>query len=107
MATEREIMFGKLPKNAYLYCIHCERAYPKKKFRVKKDKLFGDLQMCPYEECDGDAVMDAWEWDQIAMHHADYPEVPEEGKVYPMYDKNNKTPDDLKTGTNKKKSKKK
>lgn len=85
MLTEREKMFGGLPKDAYLYCIHCERAYPKDMYRVMSDIDFGLMQMCPYEDCDGDAVMDAWEWDRIRSEHADYPKVPEENKVYPMY----------------------
>ena len=37
MLTEREKMFGELPKDTYLYCIHCERAYPKDKYPVMSD----------------------------------------------------------------------
>lgn len=87
MQTEREKMFGDLPEGTFLYCIHCERAYPKDKYRVMSDIDFGLMQMCPYEDCDGDAVMDAWEWDRIRSEYPEYPKVPEEGKGYPMYAK--------------------
>jgi hypothetical protein len=42
--------------------------------------------MCPYEGCSGDAFLDAvWDYASIREIHPDYPLVPEEGKVYPMY----------------------
>ena len=85
--TERENMFGDLPEGAFLYCIHCERAYPKNKYRVLSDIESGLMQMCPYEGCNGDAVIDAWEWDKICSENHSYPKIPEEGKVYPMYKK--------------------
>jgi len=41
--------------------------------------------MCPYEGCDGDAVIDAWLWTDVAdEHNPSYPAIPELGKVYPM-----------------------
>ena len=43
----------------------------------------GDLQMCPYAGCDGDTVVDAWDWEAIREGHSDYPENPVEGTVYP------------------------
>lgn len=86
MATEREEMFEELPEGAFLYCIKCERAYPKDKFRKAVDTQFWvEMQMCPYEDCTADAVLDSWEWDTIYLQNDDYPEIPEEGKVYPMY----------------------
>ncbi len=92
MITEREKMFGVLPDGAYLYCIHCERAYPKGKYRIMSDIDLGLLQMCPYEDCDGDAVMDAWEWERILSDHSEYPDIPEENKVYPLHNYNLKAP---------------
>ena len=93
MSTKREGMFGELPDGTFLYCINCERAYMNGRHRIKvmygKEwplEIRGDtMEMCPYEGCDGDAVIDAWEWDRIRSEHSDYPEIPEEGKVYPMY----------------------
>lgn len=81
-ALERDQIFEQDgPPPAYLYCIHCERAYERGFFR-KQD----DLQMCPYEGCDGDAVIDAWRWSDIADdQNPSYPEVPVLGKTYPMY----------------------
>lgn len=64
----------------YLWCMHCERAYLRGEFRP-----VGDLQMCPYAGCDGDGVIDAWDWEAIRDGHSSYPENPVEGTVYPMY----------------------
>lgn len=64
----------------YLWCLHCERAYERGKWRNN-----GDLQMCPYVGCNGDAVIDAWDWEAVRQHHPDYPEIPEFGKSYPLY----------------------
>lgn len=82
--TDRDKIFRK-SKSSYLYCIHCERAYLNGKFREVKDEEFGDiLQMCPYDGCDGDVVIDAWEWEQVIENHPEYPKVPEKGKIYPL-----------------------
>lgn len=66
--------------DTYLWCLHCERAYPNGEYRQ-----VGDLQMCPYAGCDGDAVFDAWRWTDVRDGHATYPETPVEGLVYPLY----------------------
>lgn len=80
--SERELMFGK-SRSAWNWCLHCERCYPAGYFRVV-DQGYAELQLCPYFDCDGDAVIDAWEWRQIAKMNG-YPAVPELGAVYPMY----------------------
>jgi len=76
---ERDAIFGKLEEGTYLYCFHCERAYEYGNFRQ-----IDNLQMCPYENCTGDAVMNAHEWTSIRQAHKDYPEIPELNKVYPL-----------------------
>ncbi len=76
----RDEAFEGDPPN-YLWCLHCERAYVRGEYRP-----VGDLQMCPYAGCDGDTVVDAWDWEAIREGHPDYPENPVEGTVYPMYD---------------------
>lgn len=64
----------------FLWCLHCERAYNRGAYR----KVDG-LQMCPYDGCDGDTVIDAWDWERVRTGRGrDYPAVPEEGKVYPL-----------------------
>lgn len=86
-----EAVKGK-PKSEYMWCLHCERTYKYGEFREVKKKPFvvnhvryePILQMCPYEDCNGDAVLDAWEWDRIRESHPEYPEIPEKGKVYPL-----------------------
>lgn len=68
------------PRKAWHWCLHCERAYPLGSYRQIRD-----LQMCPYEDCDGDTVMDLWAWQRIREENPQYPEVPELGKVYGLY----------------------
>lgn len=64
----------------YQWCLHCERAYKRGSHR-----MIDGLMMCPYDECDGDTVLDGWDWPSVREDHEDYPEVPEMGKVYPLY----------------------
>jgi len=77
--SHRYEMFGRLEKG-WLWCLHCERAY-----RAEEYREIGDLQMCPYEDCDGDTVLDAWPWKQVRGANPSYPREPERGKVYPLY----------------------
>jgi hypothetical protein len=75
----RTEMFG-TPKGTWVWCLHCERCYQVGEYRVVKG-----LQMCPYPDCDGDAVMDPWKWKKIREGNPDYPEIPERDRIYPMY----------------------
>lgn len=92
LAADREQAFGK-PRGKYMWCLHCERTYEYGQFRVERVKPFTvdhiryepEFEMCPYDDCDGDAVLDAWDWEGIREYHPEYPERPEAGKVYPMY----------------------
>lgn len=68
------------PRKAWHWCLHCERAYPLGSYRQIRD-----LQMCPYEGCDGDTVMDLWTWQRVREANPRYPEVPELGVVYGLY----------------------
>lgn len=76
----RDEVFDEEKRSDYLWCLHCERTYKRGEFR-----LVNGLQMCPYEGCDGDTVLDAWDWAKVREMHPEYPEVPERGKVYPLY----------------------
>ena len=88
-----EAVYGEKPKSEYMWCLHCERTYKYGEFREVKIKPFvvnhvryePIFQMCPYEDCDGDTVSDAWEWKRIRENHPEYTEIPEAGRVYPMY----------------------
>lgn len=92
LATDRDQAFGK-SGSKYMWCLHCERTYENGQFRTVKIKPFTvdhvrytpEFEMCPYEDCDGDAVIDAWEWGHIREYHPEYPKTPEQGKVYPLY----------------------
>jgi len=112
VAKDREIAFGKrsIPSSGYIWCLHCNRTYKygkcrrvkrgeeemaierevhrkvMKKLKVKSedDKFMQDefYEMCPYADCDGDAVLDAINWEKIREQHNEYPEVPEDGVFY-------------------------
>lgn len=81
-------------KTKYLWCLHCERTYKRGEFKVERIKSFtvdhvrydpGDFEMCPYPDCNGDAVLDAWEWEEIRKYNPGYPKIPQKDMVYPMY----------------------
>ncbi len=78
--SHRDLAFDEIECSGHLWCLHCERTYEREKWRNKDG-----LQMCPYLDCDGDAVIDAWDWATIREHHREYPEFPEFGTRYPMY----------------------
>ena len=40
--------------------------------------------MCAYEGCDGDALLDAWDYEERRVE-CGWPEVPERGVAYPLY----------------------
>ena len=78
--SHRDQVFEEVARSKFLWCLHCERTYKRGKWRN-----VGDLQMCPYPDCSGDAVIDAWDWASIRDEHPDYPENPEFGKRFPLY----------------------
>jgi len=82
--NDRDEMFGSLPKGTYMYCIHCERTYKHGEHRIRTD-LKEYLQMCPYEDCDGDTVLDSKEWSVIRESHPNYPDTPVHGVVYSLH----------------------
>lgn len=80
--TDREKAFGK--SSGTLWCLHCERTYQEGEYR--NENIGGDIhQMCPYEDCDGDTVVDAWDWESLLDKHPEYPKIPEKGNKYPLY----------------------
>ena len=81
--SDRAKIFGDIAE-PYFWCLHCERTYPKDQFR--KDAKRG-LDLCHYQDCSGDAVLDAWAWSRVREGREDrYPEHPEKGVRYPLYD---------------------
>ena len=66
----------------WLWCLHCERVYKAGEFRDIKG-----LQMCPYDDCNGDTVLDAWKWERISEIHPEYLEIPNRETIYPLYGK--------------------
>lgn len=63
--------------SVYLWCLHCERTYLRGAFR----KIRG-LQMCPYNDCDGDTVFDAVPWGSIRSANPEYSVIPIPGSRY-------------------------
>src|SRR5205814_9547801 len=70
-ASHRDRIFSDPKRSNYLWCLHCERAYERGKWRTLRG-----FQMCPYLDCDGDAVIDALDWAAIRDEHPEYPERP-------------------------------
>lgn len=64
--------------SGWLWCLHCGRAYQHGEFR-----LIDGLQMCPYRDCGGDALLDAWPWDDYKSQ-CDWPDLPARGKIYEL-----------------------
>lgn len=77
--SDRERIFGteSVPKSGYCWCLHCERAYKYGEYRMVRG-----LQMCPYDGCDGDTVIDAEPWEHVRERKKDYPKTPEMNKKY-------------------------
>lgn len=83
----------------WVWCLHCERAFAVLLSRVPQNdesafNFAPDLEMqlgvekdgqvyaeCAYEDCDA-GPMDFWWWGNF---REGLPEVPEIGKVYPLY----------------------
>lgn len=73
----------------WVWCLHCERCYKVGEFRVvltvmDRGRIVEGLQMCPYDDCDGDAVIDAWPWGKLVDENG-YPETPERDHEYLLY----------------------
>jgi len=107
MMDREELLENGVPASGYLWCSHCGRCYPYGSYRVeiirgskeavkwvKSLGVFSEdevddcngqrIQVCPYSDCDGDTVIDAWDWEDIRSKHPEYPEVPEYGCVYAL-----------------------
>jgi hypothetical protein len=71
----------------YLWCLHCERTYRPGQYRIAESDGM-EFQMCPYDDCDGNVVIDAWDWEKVRVTEAGtprYPEHPAPGASYPLY----------------------
>lgn len=71
-----EKCFRNSKKTEYSICIHCLRAYPYGYVRLVNSEQLPDVvyQMCPYEGCSGDSVIDAWNWenDNVPVFNKEY-----------------------------------
>jgi len=91
----------------WMWCLHCQRAYlygcyrDGERFETDQgfaqavmecgdqeaiDMLQDCMQLCPYPDCNGDAVMDSMTWEWLREYHPEYPEVPQPGVMYPLYE---------------------
>lgn len=76
--ADRNRAFRERPRSNYLWCLHCERGYERGKWRERDG-----LQLCPYHDCGGDTVLDAFDWDEVRDYHPEYPAAPRWGVHYP------------------------
>lgn len=77
-------------ESLYVWCLHCERTYMRGEYRKVEGETFvvnhvkydTSYEGCPYEDCNGSALVDAFDWNYFREHYPDYPEIPERGVVY-------------------------
>ena len=77
-------------ESLYVWCLHCERTYMRGEYRKVEGEIFvvnhvkydTSYEGCPYEDCNGSALVDAFDWNYFREHYPDYPEIPERGVVY-------------------------
>jgi hypothetical protein len=79
---EAEIVELKSRGIDFVWCIHCERCMP-------VEDAVHNLNVCVYDDCDGMGIgVDLWPWQKgqgVINNHPEYPEIPEEGVIYPLY----------------------
>jgi hypothetical protein len=68
----------------WVWCLHCERVYRYGEYRPVSSAEFGNLQLCPFDDCDG-SPFDLVEWEWVRESNPDYPVVPVWGEWYPLY----------------------
>ena len=64
----------------FTWCLHCECVY-------RTESWINNNWECPDKQCNGNAI-DAFSWHKDSWPrnvHPEYPEVPEDGKEYPLY----------------------
>jgi hypothetical protein len=81
VVSDRLTIFGP-SESGHLWCPRCERAYSDGEYREHREG-WDRFQICPYEDCTGDAVLDPWDWADYRRGNLDAPLIPERGIVYP------------------------
>jgi hypothetical protein len=66
----------------WVWCLHCERVYRREEVRWDSEN---EVYLCAYEDCDGDALLDAWDYEERRVA-CGWPEVPQKGVVYRLYE---------------------
>lgn len=83
MKHERKIIVNesaldnKDASSVFLWCMHCWRTYRRGECRLVKG-----FQLCPYEDCDGDTVLDAVPWGSMRSAWPGFPVIPVRGQKY-------------------------
>ena len=76
-----EVLFD--GSSEFQWCLHCQRASKKGNYKlVPYDSDY--YLLCPFDDCDGDIMMDIVDWDSYREGREDLPELPEEGKLYSL-----------------------
>lgn len=89
------------------WCLHCNKCYLEGESKVDDDPIvhafcestyrsmkrkglqkgpYEPPKTCPYPDCDGSLWGDSWEWDKVREKHPSWPEVPERGVEYDIYE---------------------
>lgn len=66
----------------FQWCLMCQRASKKR----RPEQAIGIDSECPHEDCEG-YLGNLWDWDSFRQGRPDLPKVPEEGKAYPLSQK--------------------
>ena len=85
-----ELPLGNGGGSLYVWCFHCQRTYMRGEYRNVKGEKFvvnhvkydTSYEGCPYEDCNGSALIDSFDWNYFREHYPDYPEIPVRGVVY-------------------------
>ena len=79
-ADHREMIMEHLGPG-WVWCLGCQRAYRREEVRWDSEN---GIYMCAYEDCDGDALVDARSYEERRVQ-CGWPEVPQRGIIYPLY----------------------
>ena len=80
-------------ESLYVWCLHCGRTYLRGEFRKVKGEKFvvnhvkydTSYEACPYEDCDGSALIDTFNWNYMRERMPELPEKPTKGVVYELW----------------------
>lgn len=86
---------NEIPVGSWCWCLQCQRCYKKGEHRTIKmrknsaaykfavqEGFEPEYHLCPYQDCDGDTLLDCYAWVET---YAGQPKEPERNVAYPMF----------------------